>query len=137
LFTTYLIDLHKRLPANGLLKNAMPDPFMKIRTAFLVFFLSVLPRYTLLAQDIKGGKIQVVGNYLREAFPLVHAGQAAPVFIDASDAEVVGLAAAAFSQDVARVTGIKPSVSKSSTWKEVARYPVLIGTRSSLAPGPH
>ncbi|MCC3154951.1 glycosyl hydrolase 115 family protein [Hymenobacter sp. BT770] len=48
--------------------------------------------------------------YAAQAFPLVHAHQAAPLYYDAKDAEVVRVAAEAFAGDVARVTGVRPSL---------------------------
>ena len=44
------------------------------------------------------------------AFPIVHAGKATPVWIDPSDAKVVSIAANAFQQDIADITGQMPAL---------------------------
>lgn len=60
------------------------------------------------------------------AFRLAQAGQAAPIFVAAADAEVVRIAAQCLASDVASVTGTKPTVS--TQLPGVADYAVFMGT---------
>ncbi len=61
-----------------------------------------------------------------DAFPLVRQQQAAPLYIDAQDAEVVRIAAAALAQDVAAITGSTPALRPATA--PLAEYSVIIGT---------
>lgn len=59
------------------------------------------------------------------AFPLVQGKQAAAIFIDKADAEVVSIAANCFSKDVQSVTGVLPVVNNNNSVSGVA---VIAGT---------
>ncbi|OCX52914.1 hypothetical protein BEL04_00885 [Mucilaginibacter sp. PPCGB 2223] len=76
-----------------------------------------------IAQSIKPISISNTGS--ANAFPLVKGKQAAAVYIDKADAEVVGIAANCFSKDVASVTGILPTVSNGIPASGIA---VIAGT---------
>jgi hypothetical protein len=64
------------------------------------------------------------------SFPLVASGQAATLFVDNQDEEVVSVVAEAFSKDIQMVTGIQPAISNAAP----TGTPVIIGTlgRSAL-----
>jgi len=59
------------------------------------------------------------------AFPLVKGKSAAPVWIDANEAEVVSIAANCFSNDVKSITGVTPGVVKNEM---PSPYAVIAGT---------
>ncbi|MBN2182592.1 MAG: glycosyl hydrolase 115 family protein [Sedimentisphaerales bacterium] len=60
------------------------------------------------------------------AFCLVHSGNAAVIYTDPNDAEVVQIAAEALCKDIEMVTGILPAVRKNSD--KLSAHAVIIGT---------
>lgn len=60
-------------------------------------------------------------------FPLVHNGQAAPLVIDAADAELIGIAAKAFAEDVEQVTGVCPEIRTEEAEGPFAVYAGTLG----------
>ncbi len=78
------------------------------RTCFFLFVLLLLGQ-NLWAQE-KKITAAVTTATAPEAFPLVAAGKATPVLVDAADAEVVRIAAKAFSNDIRSITGLAPEV---------------------------
>lgn len=60
------------------------------------------------------------------AFPFVDGGKAAPIYIDAKDAEVVGISAEAFKNDINQLTGLAPVLLKNN--QTLSTYPIIIGT---------
>jgi hypothetical protein len=59
-------------------------------------------------------------------FSLISAGKAADIYVDPHDAQVVGIAAADFAQDIQRVSGILPTVKTSTA--DLGENAVIIGT---------
>ncbi len=70
--------------------------------------------------------LQVIGKNKSGAFPLVNKSGAAPVLIDPSDAEVVGIVANAFSGDIQLLTAKTPKVITSV--EPATDYVVVAGT---------
>lgn len=83
--------------------------------ASFVLFLSVA------FQCIAQSNIAVKNTPVAGAFPLVKAKQAATIYTDPADAEVVRIAAACFSKDIEKVTGILPV-------PKIIGYTVIAGT---------
>lgn len=71
-------------------------------------------------------KLIVVNTYTNNAFPLVKAKQAADIYIDVADAEVVHIAAECFSKDIKTVTGVAAAIHNDGA-KPLA-YAVIAGT---------
>ena len=96
---------------------------MKIKLLLLIaFFLPLL----LSAQEKKQVPVTVADQYAPASFPLVHAGQAATVYVDAKDAEVVRIAAEAFRKDVESVTAQLPGMGNPQG--RLTEFSVIIGT---------
>ncbi|WP_295653692.1 glycosyl hydrolase 115 family protein [uncultured Mucilaginibacter sp.] len=70
-------------------------------------------------------KIAVTTSGTAKAFPLVKGKNAAAIWIDPADAEVVSIAANCFSNDIKSVTGVAPAVVKTGM---PAQYAVIAGT---------
>jgi hypothetical protein len=70
-------------------------------------------------------ELTVTDAFQAEAFPLVHEHRAAPLVVDAADAEVVRVAAQAVAADIAQISGARPTV---LTSPPVGEYVVLAGT---------
>ncbi|MDR1120118.1 MAG: glycosyl hydrolase 115 family protein [Dysgonamonadaceae bacterium] len=70
----------------------------------------------------------VTNTYKEGVFPLVSNGTAAALVIDPLDAEVVSIAAEAFSGDVQQITGIKPVILAADAAMSLPAAPVIIGT---------
>ncbi|MCJ8165955.1 glycosyl hydrolase 115 family protein [Pontibacter sp. E15-1] len=102
----------------------------KPNIALRFVFIFCLAGYPLQAQQLSSGQIKVTAAYSPDVFPLAHAAKAAPVYTDAQDAEVVHLAAAAFSEDIRGITGVKATVRNDSSWEDISGFPVIIGTIS-------
>jgi hypothetical protein len=94
--------------------------YIPFRCIFLIFLTYFLFSTRLFSQDI------ISPSYSDKAFPLLHNGKAAILYIDTLDAEVVNIAATAFQNDIKLITSIKPELLKST--KNVGEYPVIIGT---------
>lgn len=101
----------------------------------------MLQRFPLLGKSLATGLLLLAGTlvhaqgplaapvtaaYSVQAFPLVHAHQAAALYFDTKDAEVVRVAAEAFAGDVARVTGVRPKLRTDA--KAPTGPAVIIGT---------
>lgn len=71
-------------------------------------------------------KLVVADKSSAEAFPIVVAGQPAPLFVSPAEAAVVKKTAAMFADDVERVTGRKPSLAFSK--KVSGRQAIVLGT---------
>lgn len=106
---------------------------MTYRTTFSSRFLAVvLLMLAVVAAHAQGPlTAPVTATYSAQAFPLVHAHQAATLCFDAQDAAVVRVAAEAFAGDVARVTGVKPKLQADA--KTPAGPVVIIGTLGQSA----
>ncbi|WP_181306062.1 glycosyl hydrolase 115 family protein [Rufibacter sp. XAAS-G3-1] len=101
---------------------------MKRQIALAVILIYALAGNRLQAQNTQnGGGVTVTAEAVPGSFPLVQAGQAAPIFIDAKDAEVVRIAAEALSEDMKMVTGFKAEIRKGGQ-KQLSNIPVIIGT---------
>jgi hypothetical protein len=70
--------------------------------------------------------IGITGSAEAGSFPLVASGLAAPLVVDPQDAEVVGIAAEAFSKDIEALTGVKPLVLNDQ--QNTSPSSVIIGT---------
>ncbi|MDR1120414.1 MAG: glycosyl hydrolase 115 family protein [Dysgonamonadaceae bacterium] len=70
--------------------------------------------------------IRIIGTAEAGSFLLAAAGQATGLVIDPNDAEVVAIAAEAFSKDVEMIAGVKPSIAET-----LSATPVIIGTLNS------
>jgi len=68
----------------------------------------------------------LINSNPQNAFPLVTAGKAAVIYVDANDFAVAGIAARLFAEDVFNVTGIKPIVTHSE--KALGQYAVIVGS---------
>ena len=60
------------------------------------------------------------------SFPIVDGGKGSSIYIDEKDAEVVGIAAEAFKDDIHLLTGTTTSVLKNNP--VLSAYPIIIGT---------
>lgn len=60
------------------------------------------------------------------SFPIVDRGKVASIYIDEKDAEVVGIAAEAFKDDIHLLTGTTSSILKNNP--ALSAYPIIIGT---------
>jgi hypothetical protein len=93
----------------------------KISSAIAAIALCLLPAMqTARAAD---NPIRITHAAEPGSFPLVAAGQAATLIVDANDLEVVTVAATAFSNDVEMITGTKPVISG-----QLSTNAVIIGT---------
>ena len=90
-----------------------------------ILILSIMLNGFSFAQQVPRGPI-VSQIYSQEAFPIFHDGKAAPIYVDTLDAEVVAIAAKAYSNDVGLVAGITPIIYKNK--KEIEAFPIIIGT---------
>ena len=62
-------------------------------------------------------------------FPLVETSGVATIYLDSNDYPVVGISAEMLADDVERVTGKRPSLMKTGSWKEMSRgVAVVAGT---------
>ncbi|GGK77745.1 glycosyl hydrolase 115 family protein [Rufibacter glacialis] len=101
---------------------------MTKRIAFLLGLAYTLIGFRLQAQTAqKAGGISVTAEPTPGSFPLVQAGQAAPIYLDAQAAEVVRIAVAALAEDMKAVTGFGPEIRKTGP-KELPALPVIVGT---------
>ncbi|QIL77633.1 hypothetical protein [Hymenobacter sp. HDW8] len=73
---------------------------------WLLLFLSHLTR----AQPAPTAPLVLAESYSAEGFALVHERQAAPLYLDEQDAEVVRVAADALARDIATITGVTPAL---------------------------
>jgi len=78
------------------------------------------------AQTNASGALKVVSEPTPGAFPLVQAKAAPVIWVDATDAEVVNIAAKAVAGDIEQISGVKPEVVSSS--KSKGEYLVIAGT---------
>ncbi|MDF7814187.1 glycosyl hydrolase 115 family protein [Hymenobacter sp. YC55] len=78
------------------------------------------------AQSTAPAPVTLIAGYSPEVFPVVHERQAAAVYVDAKDAEVVRVAAEALIKDVTSITGATPAL-RSAT-EPLATYAVVVGT---------
>ena len=72
-----------------------------------------------------GQKRYIETTSLPGRFPIVRAGNAAPIYVDADDYPGVKRAATDLKSDIARVTGVSPVISNSSA--ELHTYAIIIG----------
>ena len=98
---------------------------MRNYLGYLFAFLLLLLSPALSAQQTP---VALTASYSASVFPLVHAAQAATIYTDPKDAEVVRIAAAAFAQDVRSITGTTPALRAAT--EPLAAYSVIIGTLS-------
>jgi hypothetical protein len=70
--------------------------------------------------------VTLAETYGPAVFPLVHQRTAAPIYVDAQEAEVVRVAAEALAHDIDRITGVAPPVR--ATTQALPSYPIIIGT---------
>jgi hypothetical protein len=92
------------------------------------FFLILLMLVSGIPIAVSSEQDNIVSHtYSKDAFPLVHKGVAAPMYIDTVDAEVVNIAARAFRHDLRMVAGTKPPpIYKNKT--ELEEFPIIAGT---------
>ncbi|MEJ5995702.1 glycosyl hydrolase 115 family protein [Pedobacter sp. Du54] len=100
---------------------------MKIRNIFCLTLIFLLIGWSclLLAQN-KRNEISISEINLPLSFPIVNKGNSASIYIDQKDAEVVGIAAEAFKNDVNLLTSVTPTVFKNN--HSLSTYPIIIGT---------
>ena len=72
--------------------------------------------------------IKITSTKSSNSFPIVDGASAATIYYDTADAKVVGVVANAFQQDVALVTGIKPSLQSSG--EKMGKTAIIIGSIS-------
>ncbi|QEC42592.1 glycosyl hydrolase 115 family protein [Pseudobacter ginsenosidimutans] len=70
--------------------------------------------------------VTIVSKPVAGAFPLAGSNNAAPLFFDAGETKVIGIASKAFADDVQRVTGLRPAIRNDQ--QPVAKYAVIAGT---------
>lgn len=97
-----------------------------MKKVWCIFFF-VVSALQVLAQ--KQPAISVQSSQRSGYFPLVNAGKASDVYIDAQDARVVSITANAFIRDIQMVTGVSPALKNQSD--KLTGYPVIIGTIGS------
>ena len=73
-----------------------------------------------------GQKRYIETTSLPGSFPIVRAGNAAPIYVDAHNYPGVKRAATDLKSDIARVTGVSPVISNSSA--ELHTYAIIMGT---------
>jgi hypothetical protein len=99
----------------------------------LNYFLSFFPVMLLAIPGLRAeiiAPVSVSGTDSAGSFTLVSGGQAAPTVIDASDAEVVEVAAMAFVDDIRLLTGVAATVQNTLP---AAVAPVIVGTLGKSA----
>jgi len=95
---------------------------MKKHLGFFVILLS----NALAAQQMNNIPVEVTADYSSTVFPLVRSAEAASIYIDAHDAEVVRVAADALARDVQNITGVVPQLRTSG--ESLTGYSVIVGT---------
>ncbi len=95
----------------------------------LIAFVALLSTFAAgEAQGLRSGDgpTLVVDRYIKGDFSLVWKSQAADILVSSDDFKVVQIAAQNFAEDVERVTGKKPALSRDAS--HVSRYAVIVGT---------
>ncbi|RYE26903.1 MAG: hypothetical protein EOP45_02965, partial [Sphingobacteriaceae bacterium] len=100
----------------------MNKSIILLQFCFLYLFTSASP----LSAQTAALPVKVTYRFASGNFPLVNKSKAASLYIDAADAEVVGIAATAFQHDIKLTAGVSPVIIKSNN--NLSTYPVLIGT---------
>ena len=83
--------------------------FCLMKKSLLLVLLCLLV-IVAMAQPNNPATIKLTAINNPHSFPIVDNGSSATLYYDTADAKVVGVAARAFQQDVALVTGVKPSL---------------------------
>jgi len=96
--------------------------FRSLGSLAILMLLFLLPKQNM-AQKA-GIAVSEINNSL--SFPIVDGAKAASIFIDGKDAEVVGIAAGAFKDDIHLLTGATAQVLKNNA--ALTAYPIIIGT---------
>ncbi len=96
------------------------------RSAIYFFLLCSVISPAAKAQAKANGTLKIVSEPTPGAFPLVQAKTAPVILVDATDAEVVNIAAKAVAGDIEQISGVKPEVISSP--KNSGEYLVIAGT---------
>jgi len=78
------------------------------------FFFSLFTR-SIHAQQVNENRIPILNKKQRGSFPLVTEGIASSIHFDATDAQVVQIAAKALQEDIKMVTGTTPVLDSSNS----------------------
>jgi hypothetical protein len=97
---------------------------------FIVCFISL---FILCATSIEAQSLKVNEQATKQSFALAAEGKAATIMIDAKDAEVVKVVAAALKDDIKKVTGIPASISTNNKINTTG-FAVIAGTIGSSKP---
>ncbi|HET9506220.1 MAG TPA: glycosyl hydrolase 115 family protein [Hymenobacter sp.] len=93
---------------------------------FFYLLLLGLVGESLRAGAQQSAPLMLAAEYGPAAFPLVHEHTAAPLYLDAQDAEVVRVAAEALAKDLTSISGTTPALRAAG--QPLAAYSVIIGT---------
>ncbi|WP_205943466.1 glycosyl hydrolase 115 family protein [Pedobacter polaris] len=74
----------------------------------------------------KKATIRITEKNIPLSFPIVENGKSSSVYIDEKDAEVVGIAAEAFKNDIYLLTNVTPKIFKNTP--VLSTYPIIVGT---------
>ncbi|SDM39632.1 Glycosyl hydrolase family 115 [Catalinimonas alkaloidigena] len=121
--------------ATGQQKNVSPGKTNGVRRQLFGWMggLLLMGSHGLHAQTPPEAPLQSTSTFTEAVFPLVHRSQASPVWWDAQDAPVVGIAAHALADDITRLTGQTPAFDSVGRGTTDARFPVIVGTLGSSA----
>ena len=101
-------------------------PVKKLLRCFLISIICLSHFLTAIGQG--SNTLQVDTFSLPTYFPLFDGQQAAPIFLDASDARVVTIAAMALSEDVKSVCGHNISIRNNILLKDIPSNAIIAGT---------
>jgi hypothetical protein len=96
--------------------------FRNLAGLSVLMLLFLLPKQNMAQRA--GIAVSEINNV--SSFPIVDGGKAASIYIDEKDAEVVGIAAEAFKDDIHLLTGTTTSVLKNNP--ALSAHPIIIGT---------
>jgi hypothetical protein len=96
------------------------------RSNLAVWTLVVLLTVSFAVPSAAADPLRIAETPTRTLFPLVHAREAATVYVDPNDAKVVLIAAEAFRSDVKAVTGTLPMLQTHGS--RLSGYAVIVGT---------
>lgn len=97
-----------------------------VKKALILVIIFTMISSAMKAQPPKSSALKIVPEFQNGAFPLVQKNVASDILIDATDAEVVNIAAQAVAGDIARICGTKPKVA--STIENKGEYLIIAGT---------
>ena len=104
----------------------MNNYFCMMKRNLLPVLFCLLGPFLSMAQLPLTTTIKITSANNPHAFPLVATGKATSIYYDSTDAQVVGIVATAFQQDVELVTGTKPALVLDDS--KIANTAIIIGS---------